>query len=81
MKNTFFSWIVLWTVTVTVPTGCPDFVPDPYTGKYPTTRCGVWHTETTERNMSKIFETSKQAQLFILNAPKYLIKKMRMEEQ
>ena len=63
-------WIVLWTITVTVPTECPDYKPDPYTGQYPMMSCGVYHCETVNEDKSKSFKTREEAQAFIDSGPK-----------
>ena len=41
-----------WKVDETIPTACPDYVPDPYTGEYPSTHCLVYHCKTITENKS-----------------------------
>ncbi len=65
-------WIVIWTVTITVPASCPGHQLDPYTGEYPTTSCLVLHTETITKEMEREFTTEKEAKEFIKNAPDYI---------
>ena len=80
MKNALLSWAVIWSITVTVPTECPDYKPDPYTGKWPMTRCSVYHSETIDRNMQKEFEVKEEAEEFIKNAPENIRKAMLLKE-
>jgi len=42
---------VRWKVYLNVPTECPDYKPDPYTGQYPPSHCLVYHTKTIEKEM------------------------------
>lgn len=58
-----------WKVDITEQTGCPDYVPDPYTGQYPTTHCLVYHYRTVTKEMGATFETEEQAEAFKKNAP------------
>lgn len=58
-----------WKVTFTRPTACPDYIPDPYTGQYPTTQCLVYHCETVTENKCAEFETEKNALEFASKAP------------
>lgn len=61
---------VTWKVTKSVPTSCPDFKPDPYTGEYPSYHCAVYHCEQVTTDMSKEFETVQEALNFMSQAPK-----------
>lgn len=63
------TFLVSWRVSQTVPTFCPDFKSDPYTGKYPDVMCTVYHTKTVEVKMKKEFETMVQVKEFIKNRP------------
>lgn len=76
----FYSWLVVWSVVVTVPTGCPDYKPDPYTGEYPSTRCAVYHCEQKTNHMEKWFATKEEAEKFIENAPDDIKKNMELRE-
>jgi len=58
-----------WKVDKTIPTACPDYKPDPYTGEYPIYHCAVYHYETITENMSKEFSTDKEAKDFASKAP------------
>lgn len=58
-----------WKVTKNVPISCPDYVPDPYTGEYPSVHCAVYHYETVTNDMSKEFSTLKEIKEFISKAP------------
>lgn len=71
-------WLVIWTLTMTVPAECPDFKPDPYTGRYPMTHCLVYHTKTVTKDMSKSFETKEEAEKFISDAPDDIRSTMRL---
>ena len=73
-------WIVMWTLLVTVPTECPDFEPDPYTGEYPMVHCLVYHTKTIERKMEKRFDSKEEAEKFIADAPDNIRPLMKIEE-
>jgi len=72
MENGYGEYCVLWTVTITVPAGCPDYKPDPYTGEYPSAHCAVYHHKTITKSMKHFFPTKKEAREFISNAPEYL---------
>lgn len=61
--------IVTWKVKITVPTGCPDFKPDPYTGQLPAYHCAVAHFKKETLNKSAEFESQEDAELFIKNSP------------
>jgi hypothetical protein len=58
-----------WKVTKTVPTACPDYVPDPYTGAYPSFHCAVYHCTTIIEEMVKDFATKEEAFSFAAKAP------------
>lgn len=64
MKNT-----LAWTVSETVPTGCPDNSVDPYTGQYPTFSCAVYHCKTVTKEMLKQFDSEQEAIEFAQKAP------------
>ena len=72
MENGYGEYCVLWTVCETVPTGCPDYKPDPYTGEYPSTHCAVYHYKIITKSMKHFFPTEKEAREFIANAPDYM---------
>jgi len=63
------SITLTWKVSKTVPTACPDFKPDPYTGELPSTHCLVYHCETVTEKRSAVFATQEEADLFKKNAP------------
>lgn len=58
-----------WKVDKTVPTQCPDYVPDPYTGQYPSYHCAVYHCKTVTEERTAEFATLKEAQQFADKAP------------
>lgn len=58
-----------WKVSKTIPTECPDYKPDPYTGEYPTTHCLVYHCKTVTENKTAEFETEEEAKEFANKAP------------
>lgn len=58
-----------WKVSKTIPTACPDYKPDPYTGEYPSMHCLVYHCETITENKSAEFSTEKEAKDFADKAP------------
>ncbi len=58
-----------WKVSKTVSAPCPDYIPDPYTGEYPTISCCVYHTQEVTEEKSAIFDTQEKADEFIKNAP------------
>ena len=58
-----------WKVDKTIPTDCPDYVPDPYTGKYPTFHCLVYHSKTITEDKTAEFKTNKEAEEFASKAP------------
>ena len=60
---------LIWKVDKTVPTQCPDFVQDPYTGEYPTTSCLVYHCKTITEERSQEFDTKENAVKFADKAP------------
>ena len=58
-----------WKVDKTIPTACPDYVPDPYTGECPSFHCSVYHCKTITENKSSEFSTEKEAKDFADKAP------------
>lgn len=58
-----------WKVDKTIPTACPDYKPDPYTGEYPSTHCLVYHSTTITEDRTAEFSTKKEAQDFAFKAP------------
>ncbi len=58
-----------WKVTKTIPTECPDYKPDPYTGEFPMRHCLVYHCKTVVEERAQSFETNEEARLFADNAP------------
>lgn len=58
-----------WKVDKTVPTACPDYQPDSYTGEYPSIHCLVYHCKTFTEERSKEFSSKEEAQQFINKAP------------
>ena len=58
-----------WKVKRTVPTECPNFKPDPYTGDYPNYHCAVYHIETIIEERSMRFEKAEELDKFRANAP------------
>ena len=58
-----------WKVNKTIPTACPDYVPDPYTGEYPLIHCLVYHCKTITENKSAEFPSEKEAKDFADKAP------------
>lgn len=58
-----------WKVDKTIPTACPDYQPDPYTGEYPMTHCLIFHCETITENKTAEFPTGKEAKDFADKAP------------
>ena len=58
-----------WKVDKTIPTGCPDYQPDPYTGEYPSTHCLVYHCKTVTESKNAEFETMKECEDFVSKAP------------
>lgn len=60
---------VIWKTTNTVPTSCPDYVPDVYTGQYPAIHCSVYHCKEITEEKTATFESEERAQEFIKNAP------------
>jgi len=61
--------ILTWKVIKTIPTACPDYQPDKYTGEYPSTHCSVYHCETITENKTTEFETEEKAKEFARKAP------------
>ena len=66
------KWIVIWIAVTSYSVPCPS-VPalDEYSGTRPITytSCLVNHTDSTKKDMMKLFETKEEALLFIENAP------------
>lgn len=58
-----------WKVSKTVPTACPDYTLDPYTGEYPSFHCAVYHCTTVTEEKHRGFETKKEALAFASGAP------------
>jgi len=58
-----------WKVDKIIPTPCPDYVPDPYTGEYPSFHCLVYHCKTITETRTKEFSTKKEAVEFAEKAP------------
>jgi len=63
------KYIITWKVDKTVPTACPDYSPDPYTGGFPTTHCLVYHFKTITEDKNAEFENKELAIEFAKNAP------------
>ncbi len=63
-------WIVSWVVRVWLTDPCPDYKPDPYTGKYPRIHCMVNHGHFEDKSMLAKFITEAEADGFISNGPK-----------
>ena len=61
--------LLTWKVDKTIPTPCPDYKPDPYTGEYPSFHCAVYHCETITENKTAGFLTDKEAKDFASKAP------------
>jgi len=62
-------YTLTWKVDKTIPTACPDYVPDPYTGEYPSFHCAVYHCMTITENKSAEFATQDEALQFAAKAP------------
>ncbi len=58
-----------WKVDKTIPIPCPDYKPDLYTGKYPSTHCLVYHCKTITENKTAEFETEENCKSFANGAP------------
>lgn len=63
------SVTLTWKVDKLVPTECPDFVPDPYTGEFPSTHCAVAHFREVTYEATKTFPDEVAAEMFRKNAP------------
>jgi len=61
--------ILTWKVSKTIPTACPDYQPDKYTGEYPSMHCLVYHCKTITENKTTEFETEEKAKEFANKAP------------
>jgi len=62
-------YILTWKVDKTIPTACPDYQPDPYTGEYPMTHCLVYHSKTITEDKTAEFSSKKEAEIFAYKAP------------
>lgn len=58
-----------WKVDKTIPTACPDYQPDPYTGEYPMTHCLVYHCKTITEEKTAEFSTEKEVREFVEKVP------------
>jgi len=58
-----------WKVDKTIPTACPDYKPDPYTGEYPSFHCAVYHSTTITEERTAEFSSEKEAKDFASKAP------------
>lgn len=58
-----------WIVNKTIPTSCPDYTPDTYTGEYPSMQCLVYHCKTVTEHKEFDFETREEAEKFTEQAP------------
>lgn len=61
--------ILTWKVDRTIPTACPDYQPDPYTGEYPSFHCAVYHCKTITEERTAEFKTLKECKDFVFKAP------------
>lgn len=66
---------------MSVPTECPDYKPDPYTGRYPMTHCLVMHYKTETKEMSRSFHTRQEAEAFVDGAPENIKPLMKILEE
>ena len=80
MKIPLLFFLVVWRITTSEPTGCPDMQMDPYTGEYPMMSCLVNHTRTVTKEMSKRLETRVEAEQFVANAPAHIRETMKILE-
>ncbi len=62
-------YTLTWKVYKTIPTACPDYQPDPYTGEYPTFHCAVYHCKTITEDKTTEFSSKKEAEDFAFKAP------------
>ena len=58
-----------WKVDKTVPDACPDYIPNEYTGEYPSFHCAVYHCKTITENKNKEFDLEEEAIDFANKAP------------
>ncbi len=65
MKET----ILTWKVDKQIPAPCPDYVPDPYTGEYPSFHCAVYHFQNITEEKSRYFKSEEEAKEFAQKAP------------
>ena len=75
------AFIVVWTVTLNIPTECPDYRPDPYTGQYPSYSCAVMHYKTVTEEKSAMCTSRESAEKFIADAPAEIKPTMRILEE
>ncbi len=68
-KKEPLKYVLSWKVTTQEPTGCPDRVPDPYTGSYPSMTCAVYHSKSVVRDMTKTFDSEKEVLDFMNKSP------------
>ena len=78
--QSMMHWIVLWTLLTYVPTECPDFKPNPYTGEYPMTHCLVNHQKQVTKHFKRRFNTQSEAISFINKAPDDVKPSMKIEK-
>ena len=65
----YMTYKLSWKVSKVVPIPCPDRVPDPYTGEYPSLNCLVYHTKQVTQEMSREFSTLEELEAFKKAAP------------
>lgn len=70
------TWALVWWLTATVSTACPDYKADPYTGELSQTPCLVNHCVATNVVRSETFATRADAEKFKSQAPAALRKRM-----
>jgi len=68
-KELTFKMILTWKINKTVPTACPAYNPDPYTGEYPSFHCSVYHCKLITEERTKEFITKEEAKDFAAKAP------------
>jgi len=74
------KYLVIWVVVNWVSTPCPDWKPNPYTGRYPNTMCLVNHGRYEDTPMKSLFETREDAEAFIESAPEEIKHTMNIVE-
>jgi hypothetical protein len=62
-------FLVSWVVSIWIPTQCPDYKPNVYTGQYPQSICSVNHGKYVNQEMSKEFKSLIKANKFIKDSP------------